>query len=160
MAEVDKYYLVFVDIVGHNVDGSLVYEFCFSQSPEVVWGENWNATPASIVPQIRPDEQTIDLKARMITKEKFLLAKENTCFSMQDCIDGIIPLLFTDPHDRDTLILRFGMEQEDVEDALSGIGLELVDYIKTKEAQDNDIINGLINDLEKQMEDEGGDEDE
>ena len=160
MAEVDKYYLVFVDIVGQNVDGTLVYEFCFSQSPEVVWGENWNATPASIIPRIRPDEQTVDMKARMLTKEKFLLAKENTCFSMQDCIDGIIPLLFTDPHARDIVILPFGMEQEDVERDLNAIGLELTDYVKTKEAKDNDIINGLISDLEKQMGDEGGNEDE
>ena len=102
------HFLAFVDDVGKTIDGKNIYRFDFTQAPDIVWGDMWNVTPSGIVPHLFPDPNCLSITAQMLTKHKYLLAKENTCFSMQDCIDGIIPLMFDDPHSDDLIILPFG----------------------------------------------------
>ena len=45
---------------------------------------------------------------------------------MQDCIDGIIPMLFDEPYSDELMILPFGMDLEQVVNTLNERGLELI----------------------------------
>ena len=151
----DQQYLAFVDFIGTTIDGQYRYRLDFSQAPEVVWGEDWNSTPAGIIPNIAPDANTLSITGEIVSGKRYLLAKENTCFSMQDCIDGIIPLLFSDVNDSDTIVLPFGMKKEDVEESLSQNNIVLENIKRVNEEKDNAVINSLINTLEQQNDDRG-----
>ena len=148
----EGHYLAFVDYVGNTVDGKHIYRFDFTQATDVVWGENWNVTPAGIVPNISPDQNCLSITAQVLVDGyTYRLAKDNTCFSMQDCIDGILPLLFDDPYGEEPLNLPFGMPLEDVIDAIGQWKLELINPKNVNEERDNEVIDGLIDNLETQI---------
>jgi len=139
-------YLAFIDLIGKTIDNKNIYKFFFTQAPDVVWGENWNIVPCSIIPHLSIDTQTVSLIAELITKREFLLAKNNSCFSMQDCIDGIISLLFTNPHDKE-LILNFGLSYDNTVSILNENGLSLENIHDITEEKTNEIIDATINAL-------------
>lgn len=157
------HYLAFVDLIGRTVDGKNIYKFDFTQAPDIVWGDSWNVTPAGIVPKIIPDVNCLSVTAQLLTEHKYQLAKENTCFSMQDCIDGIIPLMFDEPYSDEFVLLPFGMPLEDVVESLEELSLELVNPKNVNEERDNQVIDNLIDNLETQINapsDDDGDFDE
>lgn len=87
-------YLAFVDMAGTDSDGNNIYRLDFTIDPDAVWGEHFNITPAGIVPDLQPDRNSLSSTATISVPYVLELAKRNNCFSMQDCIDGIIPLGF------------------------------------------------------------------
>ncbi len=147
-------YLAFVSRVGDTSDGKIIYNFFFTQDPDVVWGEDWNIVPSSIVPNLMPSMDTISLICDASTEKDFLLARENSCFSMQDCIDGIIALVFTRPRE-DELILRFGEEMDSVVEKLKQIGIEFSNIRNTREEKETEIIDNVINALDDIKDNDG-----
>jgi hypothetical protein len=94
-----------------------------------------------------------------------VIAKKNFCFSMQDCIDGIIPLIFSEIDD-DTLVydekpffIRFGTEFEEVEKILTSIGLSFFE-IEEVEKGDDSAIDILIDSMDDFENDENDFDDE
>lgn len=77
-----------------KIDDKL-YQFDFSNDSDIAWGENWNITPTAIIPNITPESEVISSSYQVELPFDLYLASNNTCFSMQDCIDGIISLGFT-----------------------------------------------------------------
>lgn len=157
------HFLAFVDYVGKTVDGKHIYRFDFTRATDIVWGDQWNATPAGIIPNLEPDMNCLSLSGQVLSKHKYLLAKDNTCFSMQDCIDGIIPMLFDEPYSDELMILPFGMDLEQVVNTLNEHGLELINLKDVNEEKDNQVIEGLIDNLEtkiKETDDEEPPEDD
>jgi hypothetical protein len=82
---------------------------------------------------------------------------------MQDCIDGIIPLIFCEI-DEETIIIdekpffiRFGETYENVEKILEKAGLSFFD-VEIVEKGDDSMIDELINSLEDDDEDNFDDE--
>jgi len=113
-------YLAFVDEIGQTSDGGYIYRFDFSLDKEIVWGNYWNIAPANLVPDLKPDKKCLSKTFKAIIPCKMELACKNPCFSMQDCIDGIIPLCFPDI-DNDYLVYNnkpfmfaFGEEYDEV----------------------------------------------
>ena len=147
-------YLAFVERIGETYDNKFIYRFDFTEAPEIVWGEGWNVVPCSIMPVMNPDPTTISATARLVTEKDFNLAKENNCFSMQDCIDGIISILFTDPRDKEELILNFGDKFNEVENKLSARGLELVEFEETHQDKENQIVDDTLEMLDNINNDE------
>ena len=147
----DEDFLAFVDLVGKRIDGKYIYRFDFTKSPDIVWGDQWNATPAGIVPNIAPMENCLSLTGQVICGHRYMLAKENTCFSMQDCIDGIIPLLFDEPYDDELMVLPFGIGISEVQEILEERGLALENLKDINEEKDNEVIDDLIEKLEGQL---------
>lgn len=141
-------YLAFVDKIGTTVEGEYIYRFDFTQAPDVVWGNSWNIVPSSIVPNISPDQQTLSLTGRVITYLEFNLAKDNSCFSMQDCIDDIIAICFTKPRNKEELILHFGESIDSVIEKLNKINLNLIDLKKINQEEENKIIDETIKALD------------
>ena len=65
----DELYIVFVENVGEDNEGKYFYRLLFSKDPDIVWGNNFNITPAGIVPDLEPDSATI-------SKEYFLMVMQ------------------------------------------------------------------------------------
>ena len=91
-----KLKLVYMNPIGKNSEEKYEYEFFFSETPDIVWGENWEIACPSICGDMKPDKSTYSVIRRAITDIPFLCAQQNSCFSMQDCIDGCISLAFED----------------------------------------------------------------
>ena len=122
----EQQYIVFVEKTGEDEKDNIFYRLLFSNNPDVVWGDNFNVTPAGIIPDLEPDPSTITKEFQLKTKEHLSTAVESTWFSLQDCIDGIIALLFNGEGDN-VVVIPFGMEMEKVLEILEGIGGEMTE---------------------------------
>jgi hypothetical protein len=143
--------LVFIDNVGTNLDDKYVYQLYFSETPEVVWGEFWNVCPCSIVPVIHPDLGTISQVYEVELDHEISIVTQNSCFSMQDCIDGIISLGWIDFSERimlnDKLIkFDFGEHFEDTESKVQFLGSKMK-FLWEKQDNSEEDIDNLIDKL-------------
>ena len=147
----DNLYLVYVEPVGLNSHDLFEYEFLFSETPDVVWGEDWAEQCPLACENMRPSSDMISVIKRLTTLVPFGVAQRNTCFSMQDCIDGIIPLLFDEPYDDEFMMLPFGIPMSEVEEILAEHGLVIENLVDLNEKKDNEVIDDLIEKLEDQF---------
>ena len=141
-------YLAFVKKIGNMLDGQYIYEFMFTTVPDVVWGDNFNIIPAGIIPNLKPENNCLSRKGRVITSINFKLACESTCFSMMDSIDGVIALCFTEAGIDNDFHFDFGEEFNDVLNKLKKYNLELVNIEEIK-FDENDIIEDVVKQLEE-----------
>lgn len=146
-------YLAFVDFIGRTIDGKYIYRFDFTFDPDTVWGDYFNITPAAIVPDLQPDRNSLSSTSKAIFPIEMEIAKRNYCFSMQDCFDRIIPLIFSEISENTLEInekpffLMFGENIDKVKEILSFIGIELFD-IEEVEKGDESTIDDLINSMD------------
>ena len=125
----DNLSLVYVYPVGKDSRDIYEYEFLFSETPEVVFGDYWYIQCPAACGDILPEESTYSEIRHLKTDMKLICAQENTCFSMQDCIDGCIALCFQDINGLDEypdhrFIVPFGEKYNDVVDQLHILDLE------------------------------------
>ena len=145
-------YLAFVDEVGRSLDGGYIYRFDFTVDREAVWGEFFNVAPAAIIPNLQPDKNTISSTGNVIFPSKLITAKKNYCFSMQDCIDGIIPLVFSEISENTIecdgvpFFLNFADPISLVNEKLQAVGTKLYDIEKVEHG-DGSAIDDLINSI-------------
>ena len=157
-------FLGFVDLIGRTIDGKYLYRFDFTSDLDVLWGEYFNVTPSAIIPNLQPDKNTLSKSAKVIFPREMIIAKKNYCFSMQDCIDGIIPLIFTELDDETLMLnekpffIRFGEPFEDIVEKLKQINIELFDIIEVEKG-DNSAIDALINSIDEAEIDDDFDKD-
>lgn len=127
-------YLVYSEkITDNNSRGLHEYELYFSEAPELVWGEDWNAScPAACGKEgIRPDETTYQIIKRLECDVPFNCISENTCFSCQDMIDQIVACMWEDISDYDEypepirLVFKFGDTIEEIVSKLETRSLAL-----------------------------------
>ena len=142
----EQEYLAFVDEIGRTIEGNYLYRFDYCKDTEIVWGNYFNITPAIIVPNIQPDNNCLSSTEEVISPKKLELAKTNGCFSMQDCIDGIISLCFSTIGDDDSIYFNeeplkfdFGEKIEDVRDRLTKCGFTLCG-LKEVEVDDEPLV--------------------
>lgn len=146
-------YLAFVDYVGRTIDGKYIYRFDFTVDADSVWGEYFNVTPAGIVPDLQPDINSLSKTCKVNFPIEMQLAKKNYCFSMQDCIDGIIPLVFSEisengiEYNDAPLFFKFGEDLETIKKILQSIDIELYDIEDVKKG-DESAIDNLIDNID------------
>lgn len=127
--------LMFVNMIGVYSDLYYVYELLFTGKIDEAWGEDWDVKPAGICGNILPNDDSYDLRKVFMTRIKLDLAKNNSCFSMQDCTDNIIPLAWENLDEVDEypdngrIILSFGATYQDVDDMLAKRGIFLNDSL-------------------------------
>ena len=117
-------YLIYVNELGPNYKGDNIYEFIFSDSVEVVWGEAWESKPSNGYP-LPPDIEHIKnvgvLKNDQITMS---VIQNSDYFSMIDAMDDIIALSFENESEdidfehQKRLVFKFGETEESVKDKL------------------------------------------
>lgn len=148
-------YLAFVEDIGENVNGEYIYRFYFTSDTDIVWGEYFNVVPTAIIPNIQVDKNSVSSAAKANFPQELVLAKKNYCFSMQDCIDGIIPLCFAEICDNTLTVddvpffLRFGETYENVVKTLGLLNIKLYDEEKIV-VDDREPINNLIKKLDEE----------
>lgn len=145
-------YLGFVDEIGRTMDGEYIYRFDFTMDIDTIWGEYFNITPSAIIPNLQPDINSLTKQAKVIFPREMAIAKKSYCFSMQDCIDGIAPLIFSEI-DEDTLInddkpffIRFGTSFDDVVNILNSVNLSFFE-IEEVEKGDDSAIDELLDSM-------------
>lgn len=149
-------YLAFIDEIGRSIDGNYTYCFYFTYDKEIVWGEYFNICPTSIIPNLTPDNNTLSHKININFPQKLNLAKNNTCFSMQDCIDGILPLAFVDIYDNDKpllyknkpLFFPFGEDKNIIIEKCNTLNLlvgEIEEILNNNDEEIDNIINNINN---------------
>ena len=111
--------LVYVNRIGRNIKGYNEYEFLFSETPDTVGGQKWELPCPSACLDLKPAENTYNDTRRVITDIDFFCAQQNSCYSMQDCIDGCIALMwFYDKRDN-FVVFKFGEDMNSVVKKLS-----------------------------------------
>ena len=116
--------LVYVNELGPNYKGDNIYEFIFSDLDDV-WGEDWDAEPASGKPQ-PPNVDYIKMVGVLKNSEINLdLIQNSDFFGVYDAIDGVISLAW-ERSDSDEilinkkkrLVFNYGDDIETVENRL------------------------------------------
>lgn len=117
--------LIYVNIIGKNSEDAYMYEFYFSEDTETAWAIDWDVKPAVICNLGVPESTVYDTVKILKTKYILNVAQRNSCFSFQDCKDGIIPVAWENIDDAEEypedgrLIFPFGFEIEYVEQTLA-----------------------------------------
>ena len=116
--------LVYVNELGPNYKGDNIYEFIFSDLDDV-WGEEWDAEPASgkpLPPNIEYIKKVGILKTSNI---ELTLVQNSDYFSVYDATDGVVSLAWEDANSTHVvdmnykrLVFQFGESVQSVEDKL------------------------------------------
>ena len=90
--ENNNLHLVYINPIGKDSNNLFEYEFFFSETPDIVWGQDWNIACPAACENTLPDPETYSEVKILKTEIPLFCVQQNTCFSIQDCIDGIICL--------------------------------------------------------------------
>lgn len=116
--------LVYVKPFCKNTDGTFEYDFFFSETPEYVWGPDWDVNVPLANGDITPDSTTFNKKRRVRTTLPLKTLQETSCYSMEYATYGILALSWIDIENLDEypengrLTMHFGMTESDVENLL------------------------------------------
>lgn len=116
--------LVYVNELGPNYKGDNIYEFIFSDLDDV-WGEEWDAEPASGKP-LPPNIEYIKKVGILKTSDiELTLVQNSDYFSVYDATDGVVSLAWEDANsvhvvdmNYKRLVFQFGESVQGVEDKL------------------------------------------
>jgi hypothetical protein len=128
-----EYFLIYINKIGANHKGNLLYEFIFSNTTENIDGESWDTYPASGRPE-PPHSKFIKKVGMLETDIVFELIQDSDTLAVWDAIDGIIAMAYENINDYDTypetrLHFHFGDKLKDIEDKLYEKDL-ILNYIK------------------------------
>jgi len=123
--------LVYINEKGMDMD-RYVYEFIFSETPEIVYGPDWDYPNPSICTDLSPDPTTYDTVKNVITTYKLKTVQETTCYSMEYAMNGIIALAWIDIEgleeypENGRMVFHYGDDIEKVAELLNlyGYGFE------------------------------------
>ena len=123
--ELNDVYLCFIRLIGEENDGYYRYEFIFTDNPDEVWGEDWEHKPIGLINNPIPSDDYLTEIHIVKTKIKLDLIQNDMCFSMQDCLDGIVALAWQNIDELDAypedgrIYFMFGESYDDVERKLA-----------------------------------------
>lgn len=115
----EEEYIIYIDFIGETSDEKFEYDFFFSETPETAWGEDWNIQCPSACSHnaLIPDTTSYTNVERHILDEPLTLVQENSCFSILDCMDGIIKLAWKEKGDK-IISIRYGENKNSVYEKL------------------------------------------
>ncbi|MAH43667.1 hypothetical protein CL614_08185, partial [archaeon] len=110
--------LVYINKIGQNWKGNLIYEFLFSDVLKNIDADGWDSYPASNNPE-PPEEKFIKKTGTLITEIKLDIIQESDSFAMWDAVDGIIALAWEnldgyDEYPNSRLFFTFGEDIKSV----------------------------------------------
>ena len=128
-------FLIYVNRVGKDYKGNVLYEFIFSDTLENVDGESWDKVPASGRPE-PPHEKFIKRVGRLESELILDVIQDSSVFAVWDAVDGIIALAYENIDDYDSypekrVCFHFGNTLAEVENKLYEKDL-ILSYDKAK----------------------------
>ena len=124
-------YLVYVKPFYKNNDGTYEYDLFFSDTPDVVWGLDWDIAVPNTIDDLTPDPSTYQKIIRVKSRLQFKTIEETSCYSMEYAVNGIIALSWVDidnleefPESR--CVLHFNDKIEEVQKKLEKLDIDLV----------------------------------
>jgi hypothetical protein len=132
-------FLIYVNMVGKDYKGNLLYEFIFSDTTKNIDGEEWDVFPASGRPE-PPHDNFIKNVGRLESELNLEVIQNSDTFAVWDAIDGVIALAWEninayDAYPEKRLCFKFGETLEDVEAKLYEKDLILNYNIKNYDKQ-------------------------
>ena len=115
--------ICFIKYIGNDLNGLYQYEFLFSDKIDEVWGENFEVMPAGLCNDLTPNQEDYCAVKHVSMDIKLNLIQESCCFSMQDCMDGIISLAYGYKDDVLVIDIKYGETLDEVENKLSDINM-------------------------------------
>lgn len=114
--------LVYINKVGQNWKGNLIYEFLFSDILKNIDADGWDSYPSSNNPE-PPEEKFIKKTGGLVTQMKLNMVQESDSFGMWDAVDGIIALAWEnldgyDEYPESRLFFTFGEDIKSIESKL------------------------------------------
>ena len=116
--------LVYVKPICKNTNGTYEYDFFFSETPEYVWGPDWDIDTPSSNGDLTPEESTYSEIKRVITTLPLKTLEETSCYSMEYATYGILALAWIDIENLEEypengrMTLKFGFAKDKVESLL------------------------------------------
>ena len=119
--------LIFVKPICKNTDQTYEYELFFSNTPDIVWGVDWEVNTPGLVStdEITPDSTTYNKVVRIKIPFPLKTVQETYCYSMEYAIARIIALSWIDIEnmeeypEKGRMVLYFGDTFEHVQGVLS-----------------------------------------
>jgi hypothetical protein len=143
--------LIFVNKLGKNSDEKWVYEFYFSDEADAAWGLDWDVKPSVICNISVPQRMEYNFIKILNTDVSLNVSHKNSCFSMQDCKDTIIPVAWEDLDNAEEypeegrLVFPFSMDIIDVEHMLALRNLSFEDGNSKDDVDFTQNVNNLNN---------------
>jgi hypothetical protein len=117
--------LVYIKPICKNTNKTYEYDFFFSNTPEYVWGPDWDVDNPASNGDITPDSTTYSKIRRVKTNLPLKTVEETSCYSMEYATYGILALAWIDIENLDIypengrLTMYFGEKEEDIIEKLS-----------------------------------------
>lgn len=117
--------LVYIKPICKNTNKTYEYDFFFSNTPEYVWGPDWDVDNPASNGDITPDSTTYSKIRRVKTNLPLKTVEETSCYSMEYATYGILALAWIDIENLDVypengrLTMYFGEKEEDIIEKLS-----------------------------------------
>lgn len=127
MENINELYLVYVKPINNWNE----YDLFFSETPDVVWGVDWDVTVPNTLGDLTPDNSTYSKVIRIISPFKFTTIEEMSCYSMEYAVNKIIALSWIDITNLEEYpecgrcVLHFGDEYDKVKNILYQCGIEI-----------------------------------
>lgn len=127
--------LIFVKPICKNTDQTYEYDLFFSNTPDIVWGVDWEVNTPGLVStdEITPDSTTYNKVIRIKLPFPLKTVQETYCYSMEYAIARIIALSWIDIEnmeeypEKGRMVLYFGDTFEHVQGVLSEFGIFIKD---------------------------------
>ena len=115
-----KKVLVYVKPICKNTDNTYEYDLFFSETPEYVWGPDWDVDSPASNGDITPDSTTYSEIKRIITNLPLTTLEETTCYSMEYATYQIMALAWINIENLDEypengrLAMYFGETKDEI----------------------------------------------
>lgn len=125
--------LVYVKPISHSDGGAYTYRLYFSDTPEFVWGMDWDVLNPSSNSDMTPEKSTYNKTYTIESKYKLTCLQETRCYSMEYAIYGILALSWINIEgleeypEAGRMTLHFGDSKEKVEEILGKFGINLIE---------------------------------
>lgn len=113
--------LTYINPLNRNYKGEYTYEFLFSKTTEINFGDDWDVEPASSGNATPPPIDEISIVGVLKTNDIELeLALNSDNFSLYDCVENIIAMGWEkeSPENDVRLVFHFGESLESVKSKL------------------------------------------
>lgn len=123
--------LVYVRPGIKNIGEEYEYELFFSNTPDIVWGVDWDINNPVSCGDISPEKSTYSEIKKVTTALPFKTIEETSCYSMEYAINGSVALAWIDIENLEEYpengrcVLHFGDSEEKVKQLLEKQGYNL-----------------------------------